>query len=280
MGRCTHFSSPSLAAFERIHREHSFGWAFENLDVFHTGRNSLDRAGLQAKLEGRKRGGWCYELNEWLSLALQDGGFQLRRLNARNIRISNHPRTHQVALVELEGRAWLADAGGSQILRAPMRLEDGFERIQDGLPFRVKRHPSAAQGPLAEPETWELQMRGDGGWKGLYQFTLETATAADLALGNHYHLTHPASKFSDTRIVTRPVPGGRLTLGDRILRTWRNTLDGEFLERQEEMETVVAYGDLLGNGFGLDLPGVAIDRLFTLEPSISRGNTPLQMGKA
>jgi len=52
MGRCTHFSSPSLAAFERIHREHSFGWAFENLDVFLTERNSLDRAGLQANASG------------------------------------------------------------------------------------------------------------------------------------------------------------------------------------------------------------------------------------
>jgi len=264
--------SQTLAALEAIHHDHSFGLCFENFDVYLSGRNGLDRASLQAKLGARRRGGWCFELNEWLALALEDKGFPVRRLLARNVYLADRPRTHQITLVEAEGQLWTADAGfGAQTPRAPMRLEDGFERIQDGLPYRLQHHPPAG---LAEPGAWVLQMRVDGAWRDLYRFTLESAIAADFGVGNHFHLTHPGSTFADARMVTRPFPGGRLTLVDRVLKTWRNTLDGEVLDHQDSLESLKDYGDALGQRFGLELPGEAIDRLFALEPSISRGSAP------
>jgi len=266
---------PDLATLETIHHEHSYGWVFEDFDVFLTGRNMLDREGLQAKLGARKRGGWCFELNEWLALALGDAGFSLRRLLARSVLLPDRPRTHQIILVQVEGQLWIVDAGfGAQTLRAPMRLEPGFERLQDGLPFRLERLPL---GSLAEPEAWKLEMRIAEGWKDLYRFTLETALAADFEMGNHFHLTNPASTFPDCRMASRPLPGGRLTLNDRTLKTWRNTSKGEVLDREELLLTAQTYGDVLTERFGLALPGPAIDRLFALEPSISRGNTPLQL---
>ena len=263
---------PTLSALETLHHEHAYGWAFENLDVFLNGRNGLDRGSLRAKLGSRKRGGWCFELNEWLALALEDAGFPVRRLMARNVYLDHRPRTHQITLVEVEGQLWTADAGfGAQTPRAPMRLEDGYERIQDGLPYRMEHRPPSG---LAEPGAWVLGMRVEGVWRDLYRFTLESATAADFEVGNHFHLTHPSSSFPDVRMVTRPFPGGRLTLADRTLKTWRNTLDGEVLDAQEDLLTLQAYGDALAQRFGLELPGPAIDRLFSLEPSISRGSAP------
>jgi N-hydroxyarylamine O-acetyltransferase len=259
-----------------LHHDHSFGWAFENLDVFLSGRNALDPVSLRDKLGARKRGGWCYELNEWLALALMEKGFPARRLLARNLTLSDHPRTHQITLVEAGGELWTADAGCSaKTPRSPMRLEDGFESIQDGLPYRMAHLKHPGIGPLVEPGAWVLQMRSHGAWKDLYAFTLESATAADLCVGNHFHLTNPSSHFADARIVSRPSPGGRMTLVDRVLKTWRNTLEGEVLDEERHLETIQAYGETLARCFGLDLPGAAIDRLFALEPSISRGNTPL-----
>ena len=118
---------PTLKTLETLHRDHSYGWPFETFEVFLTGRNSLDRAGLVEKLSGQRRGGWCFELNEWLALALSDAGFAIRRLMARNAWVPDRPRTHQITLVEVEGQVWTADAGfGAQTPREPMLLEDGF----------------------------------------------------------------------------------------------------------------------------------------------------------
>ena len=75
--------------------------------------------------------------------------------------------------------------------------------------------------------------------------------------------------------MTRPFPGGRLTLVDRVLKTWRNGPDGDGLDTEMELKTLKEYGDVLTQRFGVELPGAAIDRLFALEPSISRGSAPL-----
>lgn len=266
---------PTLTDLETLHRTHSYGWTFESLDVFLTGRNSLDPADLRKKLERQTRGGWCFELNEWLALALEREGFEVRRLMARTAVVPGRPRTHQISLVKIGTQAWTADAGfGAQTPREPMLLEDGYERIQDGLPYRMARLPAAGPHPWDEPEAWVLQVRHERGWKDLYTFTLESATPADFALGNHFHLTNPTSSFADLRIVTRPVPGGRLTLVDRVLKTWQVGPEGERLAGERELDRS-AYGDALSATFGLVLSGPAVDRLWNLEPSVSRGNHSL-----
>lgn len=267
---------PTLPLLETLHRNHSFGWVFESLDVFLSGRNALDQPSLEAKLGDRRRGGWCFELNEWLALALEGAGFPVRRLLARTAVAPGRPRTHQITLVKVGGQAWTADAGfGAQTPREPMLLEDGYERVQDGLPYRMEKRGPGGPSLWDEPDWWVLRCRSEGGWKDLYTFTLESAPAADFALGNHFHLTHPQSSFADARIVTRPVPGGRLTLVDRDLKTWQTGSDGEVLVSVETLPDRSAYADALAGRFGLELSGEAIDRLWNLEPSVSRGNRPL-----
>lgn len=259
--------------FLEIHRRHSYGWSFESFDVFLTGTNDLSPQGLARKLTSH-RGGWCFELNEWLALALEKEGFRLRRLMARNVYAPGRPRTHQICLVEVEGQLWTADAGfGAQTPREPMKLEHGYERVQDGLPYRTVVEAEA--GFLGEPQAWVLQARHQGQWKGLYRFTLETAAPADFEVGNHFHLTSPASTFPDVRVATRPVPGGRKTLADHVLKTYHTSLEGEVLAAEETLSRS-RYGTVLEEQFGIVLPGPAIDRLWNLEPSVSRGSTPLR----
>lgn len=265
---------PSLSTLETLVHDHSFGWPFETLDVFLTGANALDADGLKAKLGRKTRGGWCYELNEWLALDLEAAGFPVRRLLARNSVVAGKPRTHQIGLVKVGDQSWTADAGfGAQTPRRPMLLEDGYECLHDGLPYRMERRPG---GPSLwdEPEHWMLRWKKDGEWQNLYAFTLESAPPADLALGNHFHLTNPTSSFADARVVTKPVPGGRLTLVDRQFKTWKNTPEGEVLVSDEALVTRGAYADALET-FGLALAGDAVDRLWNREPSVSRGSLPL-----
>jgi len=270
---------PTLSELEVLHRHHSYGWSFECLDVFLSGRNGLDRPTLTAKLGPQTRGGWCFELNEWLALALEDAGFPVRRLMARTALAPGRPRTHQINLVRIGDQAWTADAGfGAQTPREPMLLDDGYERVQDGLPYRMERRPAQGAHRWSEPESWVLRCRSQGAWKDLYTFTLESATPADFAMGNHYHLTSPTSSFAEARIVTRPIPGGRVTLIDHLLKTWSTGMDGEKLEREDILPNRSAYVAVLEERFGLQLSGSAIDRLWGLEPSVSQGNQPLADG--
>ena len=265
-----------LPLLRQIHRAHAYGWSFENLDVFLSGRNGLDKDSLTAKLGPKTRGGWCFELNEWLALALEGADFKVRRLMARSVFAPDRPRTHQISLVQIGDEVWTADAGfGAQTPRGPMKLEDGFEDNPDGLGYRMEHRPAVGPAPFGEPDHWVLSMRWEGGWKALYRFTLESATAADFATGNHYHLTSPGSSFADSRIATKPIPGGRITLADHTLKHWRNTPAGEVLDDQQTLEAKTRYADVLFQRFGLGLEERAVDRLWSLEPSVSRGNPPL-----
>jgi len=266
--------APSLDRLVELHRRHSYGWSFETFDVFLTGTNDLSPAGLTRKL-GARRGGWCFELNEWLALALEGEGFPVRRLMARNVYAPHRPRTHQISLVEVDGQLWTADAGfGAQTPREPMKLEHGYERIQDGLPYRAVAVPGEP-GPLGEPPAWVVQSRHQGEWKPLYRFTLETASAADFQVGNHYHLTNPHSSFADARVATRPVPGGRKTLVDHGLKTYETGLDGEVLVAEETIVSRSAYARVLEDLLGIVVSGPGIDRLWNREPSVSRGSAAL-----
>jgi N-hydroxyarylamine O-acetyltransferase len=269
--------APTLSQLESLHRAHSFTWAFETFDVFLSGTNRLDRAGLEAKFRPGNRGGWCFELNEWLALRLEDEGFRVRRLLARNVRVPDRPRTHQIVLVEAGGDLWIADAGfAAQTLREPMKLEPGYERIQDGLPYRLDRR--AASGSLAEPESWVLQVMQGGEWRDTYRFTLETATAEDFGLGNHFHLTHPGSSFCEQRVVAMPVEGGRISLADQIFKTFRNTSQGEVLVSETVVTDRNSYRDLLADQFRVRLGPDAVARLWERLPSVSRGTPPLVDG--
>lgn len=266
----------SLLTLETIHQRHTSTWAFENLDVFLTGRNRLDREGLNAKLGPKTRGGWCFELNEWMTLALEDAGFPVRRLLARNTNIPNRSRTHQIALTEIQNELWIMDGGyGSQTPRAPLKLEDGFICNRDGLSYRMARLQDPRTSLIREPDSWEVQLQQEGEWKAIYRFTLETATPADMEMGNNFHLTSPTSTFPDARMITKPIPNGRLSLVDRALKTshYRNE---EVSTTSQEYTCARDYGDALQKHFGLVLSDKAIDRLFNLEPSISRGNAPLE----
>ena len=268
----------TLSRLEDLHRSHSFTWPFETFDVFLSGTNRLDRAGLEAKLAPGNRGGWCFELNEWLALKLEDEGFRVRRLLARNVRVPDRPRTHQIVLVEAEGELWIADAGfAAQTLREPMKLEAGYERVQDGLPYRLDRRQGAS-GTMAEPESWVLQVIHEGTWKDTYRFTLETATAEDFALGNHYHLTHPGSSFVDQRVAAMPIEGGRISLADNVFKTFRNTKQGEVLVSQDTLSDRNTYRDLLADQFGVRLDPPALARLWDRRPSVSQGTPPLASG--
>ncbi|MFG3348536.1 arylamine N-acetyltransferase [Streptomyces sp. NPDC048018] len=181
--------TPDLATLRALHRAHVSAIPFENLDVALGRRISLHVRDLEAKLVGRRRGGYCYEQNSLLAAALERVGFEVRGRGARNRTRGDvlTPITHALLVVTLDGEQWLADAGfGWQGPLEPVPLADGARVEQDGWVFGV--------GAEAEGVHVLRSLRPEG-WTDLYSFAPHALYPVDFELMNHYSSSHPRSRF-------------------------------------------------------------------------------------
>lgn len=248
----TEVPKPDEQGLRALHRAQFFSIPFENLDIQLNRGISLDPDDLVTKLVHGRRGGYCFELNGLLLMALRSLGFSARPLLAR-VHLHEPPsgRTHQLALVDIGGRPWIIDAGfGAGGLRCPLPLESGRTEQGPGWAFR-----------LEDREPWGIMMssREDGRWKDSYSFDLTHVTAADIAVGNHYTSTSPASHFVTSRVASLPLEEGRVSLKNFTLsrieggsKTTREIPPG----RRYLVEVEEAFGIDLGTGFDdlRDLP--------------------------
>jgi N-hydroxyarylamine O-acetyltransferase len=200
-----------------IHSAQAFSIPFENLDI-HLGRGiSLYPADLVRKLVHSPRGGYCFELNGLLCLALRAIGFTARPLLARVLYGRTDPgaRTHQVVIVTLPGCDWLSDVGfGGPGLRLPMPLL--MDRIHEQFGERYRLRYDSLCGTV-------LQKEHQGSFIDLYAFDRNELTLdIDIEMGNHFTSTWPQSVFRLRRMCSLPHPNGRVTLTDMQLSTHRN----------------------------------------------------------
>jgi N-hydroxyarylamine O-acetyltransferase len=246
--RLTRSVTASEEGLEALHRAQAYAVPFENFDILLGRGISLEPDAIFDKLVRRARGGYCFELNNLLLMALTHFGFDVRPLLAR-VHISGTPsgRGHMLLLATIGGREWIADVGfGGPGLRAPIPLEPGRTALQDGQAFR-----------LVEVERFGtmLQSRRSGSWQDLYSFDKDHVIAQDIAYGNHFTSTHPSSFFTFSRVATMPRPDGRVSLLDLTLRTVSNGT-----EHEQQLGEGQAYLETLAAQFGIELavPYVAL----------------------
>jgi N-hydroxyarylamine O-acetyltransferase len=234
--------APTRQALESLHLAHATHIPFENIDVLLGRPIALDLAGIQAKLVGQRRGGYCFEHNLLLAAVLREFGFGVTQLAARvrHRTTAVLPRTHMLLLVEAEGGRWLADVGfGGEGLLLPVPFGSGAEVRHYAWSYRVVKE---ADGQ------WVLQSQRDGSWYDLYAFTLEPQQAVDYELANHYTATHPKSRFVQTLTVQLPHPERRMILRNRELAEDRgDVVTRRTLDNDEEIRR------LLNETFGLAL---------------------------
>ncbi|MGD9078726.1 MAG: arylamine N-acetyltransferase [Desulfobacterales bacterium] len=232
---------PTEDRLEALHRAQYFTIPFENFDILLGRGISLEPAVLFDKMVNRARGGYCFELNGLFLMALQAFGFDARALLAR-VQVSGTPtgRGHQVALVTLQGRQWIADVGfGSPNLRAPIPLELDHPKTQDGQTFRLSN-----AGHLGNM----LQILMDDQWQDLYSFDLGHVFPEDIAYGNYYTSTNPGSFFTATRVAALPVDNGAITLFNNTLKIMTTNK-----AQMQELPEGQAFLDALKTHFGIEL---------------------------
>ena len=198
---------PCLELLQAVVRGHVMAIPFENLDIVLGRPVPLDIDAIQAKLVKSRRGGYCFEQNTLLRVALEALGFQVSSRMARVVRGSAPgtvtPRTHMFLHVALPEGAYLADVGfGNLTPTAPLRLEDNAAQPTGHEPFRIAR----------DARELCVQTYMDEAWTPLYRFLDDATFPVDHEVANWFTSTRPGGKFTANGIAALPGPGCRKTL--------------------------------------------------------------------
>ncbi|HZD26746.1 MAG TPA: arylamine N-acetyltransferase [Alphaproteobacteria bacterium] len=232
----------SLSVLRALHERHPDAIPFEAIDVLLGRGVDIAPAAVEAKLIGRRRGGYCHEQNGLFRRVLTACGFQVDGLIARVRWLApagaRPPgRTHMVLRVMLDGTPWLADVGfGSCVLTEPLRM--------DTTEPQPTRHDTFRLFPFGVALL--LQVWRDGTWLPVYEVFPEPQVQADYELANWYSSTHPDSHFRHGLMVARTAPEARYALRNNRLTVRRP--DGETERRRLDADDIEAT---LRETFGL-----------------------------
>lgn len=237
---------PTFAVLSAIIAGHVSCIPFENLDVLLERPVNLDTQSLLAKLVRQRRGGYCFEHNTLLLLALRAIGFAAHGFAARVLwgrkEGEIRPRTHMLLRVMLPEGEFIADVGfGGLTLTGPLRFDVGAEQGTPHEPHRLV----PADGEV------ELQARLDGAWTQIYRFPAgDRQHPIDYEMANWFTSTHPTSLFKSVLMTARAEPDRRYTMLNRDF-TIRHR-DGRVARRQ--LRDADDLGEVLFQHFHVEMP--------------------------
>jgi N-hydroxyarylamine O-acetyltransferase len=231
--------APSPEALAELQRCHLTTVPFEALDPYLGVEVSVEPADAYRKVVEDCRGGFCFELNGLFSWALEELGYEVRRLAAQaqkgDGQLGPH-FSHLTLLVELN-RRWLVDVGfGSPFFLEPLDLDERSNQVRGGRPYRIHEEG----GRLFAEEVGAEEENG-------YRFTLEEHVRADFAEQCRIYSTDSNSSFSRRGPVAISFEDdGWLSMtGTRV----RGERAGERFERK--IESPEQWHRELGANFGL-----------------------------
>lgn len=250
-------TGPTLATLRALHRVHLLAVPFENLDIGLGRPIVLDETAVFAKIVGRRRGGFCYELNGLFAALLRALGFRVTLLAAsvRRSLAAEEPTfgpdyDHLCLRLDLD-RPWLVDVGFGDSFLYPLQLDSAAEQIDSGRDRPLRTSPLEAiwsdRYRITEVGTWRHLQRRDwrGDWQDRYRFTLTPRVWSEFAPMCHFHQNAPESGFTRHRTCTIATPAGRVTVGEaRLIVTTGTTRQETALA--DEAARAQALRDLCG----------------------------------
>lgn len=198
-------TAPTRETLDALTEAHTKAIPFENLDVILGRGIQLTEEAIFDKLVTRKRGGYCFEQNALLLMALQHLGFEVKPISGRvRVRFATRepdaPRTHVFLRVEIAGQSYLTDVGiGAASLTKALRLVLDEEQATPHDTRRIEKVGNR----------YYHQVRYSDTWIDASEFTLEEMPLIDREVANWYTSTHPQSHFRSSVIAARALDGGR-----------------------------------------------------------------------
>lgn len=231
--------TPTAETLRALQVAHLQAVPFENLSI-HSGQPIvLDEDALFDKVVGRRRGGFCYELNGLFAALLRKLGFEVELLSAGVARADGSfgPEFDHLMLAVTLSERWLADVGFGDSFLEPLLLDERGVQVQGDRAYRLDE----------EGEHLVLRQRQgvEGAWQPQYRFTLQPHELPEYAEMCRYHQTAPTSSFTQRRLCSLATPDGRVTLtGLRLINTRGGVREERTLESEEEYAATLR--DLFG----------------------------------
>ena len=195
-------------SLRELHLRHLRAVPFENLSI-HLGEPIvLEPDALLDKVVGRRRGGFCYELNGLFAELLEALGYRVTRLAARVHGEGGFgPLFDHLALrvVDADGVEWLADVGFGRHTDHPLRFALGVDQ-QD---------PTGGYRLDAQPDTTDVVVSREG--RPQYLVELRPRTLGDFEVCCWWQQTSPKSHFTQNVLCSLRTETGRVTVSGRIL---------------------------------------------------------------
>jgi N-hydroxyarylamine O-acetyltransferase len=213
------FSGPAKADIETLAallRCQLFSVPFENLDVQAGKIVSIEPQDIVNKIVYHSRGGYCYEVNSLLAMALTSLGIDYYFVGARPMFYpARRPRTHMVIIAKIGDEQYLCDSGfGSYGMRAPIALSQINQTVQQDDDF-FKLHCEDAKNYI-------LQARVDGEWVNQFGFDLYPHELLDFMTANYYNSASPDAIFVKQLLIVKYNPLGRKILSGNRLKVIEN----------------------------------------------------------
>ena len=234
---------PDLETLRSLHRAHLGAIPFEALDVQLGLVPSIEPGAIFDKLVGRRRGGWCYEMNGLFGRVLETIGFEVVRVSCGVMRHAGGEErmgTHLALLVRLGGVDWLADVGFGSSLIEPILLA---EARHDHRPFGVG-----------------LAQTGDGHWRFSeygsgepfsFDFRAEPADEALLAEKCRWQASAAESNFVLNFVAQKRAADRHIALRGKVLT--ERSPEGE---TRRELADAEEFAAVLAETFDIDHPDV------------------------
>lgn len=251
---CSGVTTPDVATLKALVTAHATAIAYESLDVLLDRPPSLAIGPLQAKMIGRKRGGYCFEQNMLFRAGLCSLGFDVTSLQARVVRglaiDAPRPMLHMVLRVDFPEGTYLADVGFGNL--APTTALELVADEEQETPHEIMRF-------IRMGDELVLQSKLGMHWEHIYRVVLLPRVDAEYDICNWFTATHPESPYLKNIIAARPGPNRtRLTLfnGRFSIRHASGETERRMLTTRDE------FSDVLIRDFGLALSDQELQAAF------------------
>lgn len=276
-------TAETLAIIQEAHQTHV---PFEIIDSMVGAPIDLSLGNLYNKVVVRRRGGFCYELNELLAALLEDLGFQVERL-AGWVPSCKGRFDHYFLRVMAEGEPWLVDVGFRNGSLLPLRFEEGL--VQDGVKadYRIDRATAEEAGTDAfgDESYWLMRKpKGADEWLQAFRFDTTVFQLEDYVERCKDFTEGGWSPFQRRPSVSLETRDGEVYLNDAL---FVDVVDGELVKRPVSGPTDFAQtlvrrfgvlpdgGDILHAVCSLDQP-MDVPGVVALEKSIADDGMPLR----
>lgn len=204
---------PTKELLSEIQYQYAAHVPYENLDILDGIPLSLTEEALFDKIVLQHRGGYCFEVNGFLTFWLRSMGYDVTEYLARYLRgeTTIPMRRHRVLCVTCADQSrWIVDAGiGQAAFRRPLMFVENLEQPMCGETYRLVQRDFYG---------WVIEDWHKGEWRPFYGFTEEVQLPLDYEMPSFWCEKHPDSPFTKQRMLSIKTDDGRITLDGNTMR--------------------------------------------------------------